>query len=142
MTEAGPASEARPFIVTLFTINGRIGPGRYWGAIACAIALLVAMLALLTVAMNPRGSSDPSFIMLALLALFAWLILAAMTQRLRDAGKPPWLSLVFLILLMASLFLSVALIESVPFIGIIAAVLIVLIVGHIDRLRAQGPESA
>jgi hypothetical protein len=44
-------------------------------------------------------------------------------------------------LLIASLFMSAALIESVPFLGIIGVVLIVLIVGHIDRLRAREPES-
>jgi uncharacterized membrane protein YhaH (DUF805 family) len=135
MSEAAPAPETRPFIVTLFTVTGRIGPGRYWLALACALAALVLMLVLLTAAMNPRGSGDPAFLILILLALFAWIILAAMTQRLRDAGKPPWLSIVFLAGVFASIFLSLVMMESAgPIFGVIGAVAIIVIVGHIDTI--------
>src|SRR4029453_18280709 len=87
--------------------GGRIGPKRYWAPVAGAFAVLVLAFVLLAIAMDPRGSSDPAFLVFALLGLFVWLLAAAMTQRLRDAGKPPVLVLGFTILLLGLLFAGV-----------------------------------
>jgi uncharacterized membrane protein YhaH (DUF805 family) len=134
MTEAGPASEARPFIVTLFTINGRIGPGRYWGAIASAFLCLLLAMLFASAVMAPTGGGGGAILAIPLFFLFVWIIAAAMAQRLRDAGKPPAAALVFVILLVAWLYPAIELIEAAPFIGILGFAAILAFVGHIDAI--------
>ena len=139
-------SEAEPKPVpagSVFWFTGRIGAKRYWAHVAGALLVLVLAVVLLGVAMDPRGSSDPAFLVLALLGLFVWLLTAAMTQRLRDAGKPPVLVLVFMIALLGVLFLGVELMEVAPFAGPLGFFGILVLVGHIDTLFSiRDPDAA
>ena len=92
---AGPAKEVPAGSVLGF--RGRIGPKRYWAHIAGALAALVGAFVFAASAADPRGSDAGLLLAFPLLALFVWLLAAAMTQRLRDAGKPPVLALGFII---------------------------------------------
>jgi len=132
MSEAEPAKNVPTGSV--FGFRGRIGPARYWAHVAGALLVLVATVFLLGIAMDPRGQSDPAFLVLLLFGLFVWIIAAAMTQRLRDAGKPPVLALVFMIVLLGSIFLGLALIEVAPFAGPIGFFAVLVVVGHVDTL--------
>jgi uncharacterized membrane protein YhaH (DUF805 family) len=137
MSEAEPSSEARPFIVALFSVTGRIGPKHYWLNLLCAFAVFAALVGAMGLAMDPRGSSDGAILALPLLGLFVWIVMAAMIQRLRDAGRHPALAILAVILLMGVIFLSVELIEAAPLFGIIAVPIMFLIVGHSDSLKAK-----
>jgi uncharacterized membrane protein YhaH (DUF805 family) len=122
---------------SVFGFTGRIGPTRYWAHIAGALAVLMLAIFFLAIAMDPRGSSDPAFLVLALLGLFVWIVAAAMTQWLRDAGKPPVLVLFFIVVLLGAMFLGLALIEVAPFAGPIGFFAILAVVGHIDALFSR-----
>jgi uncharacterized membrane protein YhaH (DUF805 family) len=137
MSEAGPSREARPFIIALFSVMGRIGPGRYWLNILCAFVFFVMLIGVMASAMDPRGGSGSAVLVLPLLGVFVWIVMAAMVQRLRDAGKHPALAILAVVLLMGTIFLSVELIEAAPFFGIIAVPLMFLVIGHIDSIKAK-----
>ena len=79
--------------------------------------------------MAPTGGGAPLF-GVPLFGLFVWLIASAMVQRLRDAGKSPWLAVVFLAALIAWQFLAIELIEVASLLGI---------VGFFGILRARRP---
>jgi uncharacterized membrane protein YhaH (DUF805 family) len=133
-------SQAEPKDVptgSLFGFTGRIGPKRYWAHIAGALAALIATFAFAASAMDPRGGSGTVFLALPLFGLFVWILAAAMTQRLRDAGQLPVLVLAFIIALLAWLFLSIELIEVAPFAGLIGFFAILAAVGHIDALAKR-----
>ena len=140
MSEAEPAKNVPTGSVFWFT--GRIGPKRYWAQVAGALAVLMLAFVLLGIAMDPRGSSDPAFLVFALLGLFVWLLAAAMTQRLRDAGKPPALVLGFIILMLGVLFVGIELIDVAPFVGPAGVVAVLVFVGHIDAFLKRRPDPA
>ena len=121
---------------SVFWFTGRISAKRYWAHVAGALAVLAATVFLLGIASDPRGQSDPAILVVVLFVLFVWILAAAMTQRLRDAGKPPFLALVFMAVLLGSIFLGLALIEDAPFIGPIGFFAILAVVGHSDTLFA------
>ena len=134
MSQAEPANGVPA--ASLFGFRGRIGPKRYWAHIAGALVALIATFAFAASAMDPRGESGTVFLAFPLFGLFVWILAAAMTQRLRDAGKPPFLALVFMAVLLGSIFLGLALIEDAPFIGPIGFFAILAVVGHSDTLFA------
>ena len=68
--------------------------------------------------------------------------LAALTQRLRDAGKPPVLVLGFIILLLGVLFLGVELMDVAPFVGPVGVVAVLVFVGHIDAFLKPRTDAA
>ena len=57
-----------------------------------------------------------------------------MAQRLRDAGKSPWLAALFLILLVAWLYPAIELIEYAPYISVLGLAAILGFVAHIDAI--------
>ena len=135
MSEAGPAHARTPFPTFLFGITGRIGPGAYWAAIGCAFLCLVAAMGFAAALMSPTGSGAGGAILaVPLLFFFVWIIAAAMAQRLRDAGKSPWLAVLFLILLVAWLYPAIELIEAAPYVGVLGLAAILGFVGHIDTI--------
>jgi uncharacterized membrane protein YhaH (DUF805 family) len=140
MSEAEPAKNVPTGSV--FGFRGRIGPARYWAQVAGALAALVLAFVFLAIAMDPRGSSDPAFLVFASLGLFVWLLAAAMTQRLRDAGKPSVLVLGFIILLLGVLFLGVELMDVAPFVGPVGVVAVLVFVGHIDAFLKRKADAA
>ena len=133
MNEAAPANPRTPFPAFLFGFAGRIGPTQYWIAIGIALAFLVAAVAFAAAAMAPTGGGAP-LLGVPLFCLFVWLIASAMAQRLRDAGKSPWLALAFLAGLIAWLGMSIELIEVASLLGIVGFFGILGVVGHIDGL--------
>ena len=140
MSEAEPKAAPTGSVVWF---TGRISAKRYWAHVAGALGVLVLAVVLLGVAMDPRGSSDPAFLVLALLGLFVWIVAAAMTQRLRDAGKPPALVIVFMVALLGSMFLGLALIEVAPIVGPIGFFAVLVVAGHIDTLFSiRNPDAA
>ena len=141
MADAEALKRRTPFPAFLFGFGGRIGPGQYWISIGIALAFLVAAVGFAAAAMAPTGGGAPLF-GVPLFCLFAWLIASAMTQRLRDAGKNPWLALAFLAGLIAWLFLAIELIEYATLLGIVGFFGILAIVGHIDTLSKMKEENA
>jgi|RhiMethySRZTD1v2_1073278.scaffolds.fasta_scaffold241259_2 uncharacterized membrane protein YhaH (DUF805 family) len=144
MSQADPTAELAKDVPagSLFGFRGRIGPKRYWAHIAGALAALAGTFVFAASAADPRGSDAGLLVAFPLLALFVWLLAAAMTQRLRDAGKPPVLALGFMILLLGALFLSMALIEVAPYAGLIGFFAILAVVGHIDASSNRKAGSA
>ena len=133
-------SEAEPNdapAASVFCFTGRIGPKRYWAHIAGALAALIATVMFAATAMDPRGGGGAVFLAFPLFAVFVWVLAAAMTQRLRDAGKPPALALAFLLGLIAWLYLSIELIEVLPFGGLLGFFAILAVVGHIDTFIVE-----
>ena len=140
MSQAEPANGIPA--ASLFGFRGRIGPKRYWAHIAGALVALIATFAFAASAMDPRGGSGTVFLAFPLFGLFVWILAAAMTQRLRDAGKPPFLVLAFVIALLGWLFLSIELIEVLPYGGVIGFFAILAAVGHIDAFSKSKADAA
>jgi uncharacterized membrane protein YhaH (DUF805 family) len=140
MNEAAPANARTPFPAFLFGFSGRIGPTQYWITIGIALAFLVAAVAFAAAAMAPTGGGAP-LLGVPLFCLFVWLIASAMAQRLRDAGKNPWLALAFLAGLIAWQFLALELIEVASLLGIVGFFGILAVVGHIDTLPKMKEET-
>jgi len=130
-----------PFPAFLFGFGGRIGPAQYWGAVGIALGVFVVAALFAATAMAPTGGGAP-FFAVPLICLFVWLVASAMAQRLRDAGKSPWLTLAFIAALMAWLFLAIELIEYAALLGVIGFFGILAVVGHIDALSKMKEESA
>ena len=131
MSEVEAPKQRTPFPALLFGFSGRIGPRQYWIAIGIALAFLVAAVGFAASAMAPTGGGAPLF-GIPLFCLFVWLIASAMAQRLRDAGKSPWLAFAFLAALLAWQFLALELIEYATLLGILGFFGILATVGHID----------
>jgi uncharacterized membrane protein YhaH (DUF805 family) len=110
MNESRAAHRRTPFPACLFSLTGRIGPGWYFVGLVVALAALLGALACVVSASRPTGSGDgPLLLGFPLLALFAWIVIAAMVQRLRDAGRRPALAIVFILaplLVLAGMALS------------------------------------
>ena len=140
MSDVEAPKQRTPFPVFLFGFSGRIGPRQYWIAIGIALAFLVAAVAFAAAAMAPTGGGAPLF-GIPLFCLFVWLIASAMAQRLRDAGKSPWLSLAFLAALLAWQFLTIELIEYAALLGVAGFFGILAAAGHIDVLSKMKEES-
>ena len=135
MSEAEPQTERPPFVVSLFSFKGRIGPGQYWIAIGCAFLCIIAAMAFAAALMSPTGSGAGGAILaVPLFLMFVWIIAAAMAQRLRDAGKPPGSAALFVILLVVWLYPAIELIEYAPLVGILGFAAILGFVGHIDAI--------
>ena len=141
MADVAPATKRTPFPAFLFGFGGRIGPAQYWAAIGIALVVFALAAMFAASAMAPTGGGAPLFAV-PLLCLFVWLVTSAMTQRLRDAGKSPWLMLLFLILLVAWLFLAIELIEYAALLGVVGFFGILALVGHIDALSKLKEGSA
>src|SRR6187402_139981 len=129
MSEVGSTNEAPA--ASLFGFRGRIGPARYWAHVAGTLAVLVASFIFAAMASDPRGGDGSLLLAFPLFGIFIWLLATAMTQRLRNAGKPPVLVLAFIIAQLGVLFLAIALIELAPFAGLIGFFGVLALVGHI-----------
>ena len=134
MSDTAAPKQRTPFPASLFGFGGRIGPAQYWIAIGIALAFLVAAVGFAAAAMAPTGGGAPLF-GVPLFCLFVWVIASAMTQRLRDAGKNPWLTIAFLAGLLTWQFLAIELIEYAALLGVVGFFGILAVVGHIDALK-------
>ena len=111
MTEGGTANDRTPFPAYLFGISGRIGPAQYFIGLAVAIAVLLAAFVLAAGAMAPTGGGGGAVLAIPLFALFLWILVAVMVQRLRDAGKRPALAILYILGPLLVLFPGLELIE-------------------------------
>jgi len=122
------------FLSVLLDFKGRLTPGQYWASIGVGLAFVVIAMMFAAMAMDPTGGNPLVFLAVPLFGMFVWVLAAAMTKRLRDAGQPPWTALVFMISLIGWIGLGIELIEVAwPLLpaGIVA---LVALVGHIDSL--------
>jgi len=140
MSDVEAPKQRAPFPVFLFGFSGHIGPKQYWIAIGIALGFLVAAVAFAAAAMAPTGGGTPLF-GIPLFCLFVWLIASAMAQRLRDAGKSPWLALAFLAAMLAWQFLAIELIEYASMLGVLGFFGILAAAGHTDTLSKMKEES-
>ncbi len=141
MTDAETPKSRTPFLASLFGFGGRIGPAQYWGATGVALGVFILAALFAASAMAPTGGGAPLFAV-PLICLFVWLVISAMAQRLRDAGRSPWLALAFIAALIAWLYLAIELIEYAALLGVIGFVGILGAVGHIDALSKMKEEGA
>ena len=111
MTASGTSNSHTPFPTYLFGFTGRIGPAQYFIGLAVAIASLVAAIGFAASVMASTGGGGGAILAIPLFALFLWIVLAAMVQRLRDAGKRPALALLFILGPLLVLFPGMELIE-------------------------------
>ena len=107
---SGPPDET-PFPLYLFRISGRLRPVQYFIWIAAAFATLIAAFALAASAMNPTGGGGAAVLAIPLFFLFVWITVAAIVQRLRDAGWPVRWSVLFILGPILLLFPGLELIE-------------------------------
>ena len=94
MSQADPTAELAKDVPagSLFGFRGRIGPKRYWAHIAGALAALVGTFVFAASAADPRGSDAGLLVAFPLLALFVWLLAAAMSGCATPASRPCWRS--------------------------------------------------
>ena len=133
MSEDGPSPKPS-FLITLLDFKGRITPGQYWASIAIGLVCLVAAFAFAVTAMDPRGSDGGLLFAVPLLGMFIWLLAAAMTKRLRDAGKPAWTALGFMIGLIGWLGLGIELFDVAWPLLPLGLFGLLALVGHIDSI--------
>lgn len=110
MTEPGRPDE-NPFPLYLFRITGRIRPAQFFIAIGVAFATLIATFVLVGAAMAPTGGGGGAVLAIPMFFLFLWMIVAAIVQRLRDAGRPVRWSVLFILGPVLLIFLGLELIE-------------------------------
>jgi uncharacterized membrane protein YhaH (DUF805 family) len=99
MSEADTTKQS--FLATLFSPRGRMTPRQYWVSVVISLLLPPCILLFMAMGSDPRGTDGPLLLVLPLLGVFLWLFITAMVKRLRDAGKPPWLVVVFLVAFIA-----------------------------------------
>lgn len=127
MTETSTTNDRTPFPFYLFGFAGRIGLAQYFIGLAVAIAVLLAAFALVGSAMASTGGGGGAVLAIPLFIVFLWIVLAVMIQRLRDAGKRPALSILFILGALTMLLLGMEFIEyagvlfALIFLGLIAA---------------------
>jgi hypothetical protein len=80
MTEPQLAEHV-PFPVYLFRFTGRIRPAQHF--IGIAFASLIATFGLAVSAMAPTGGGGGALLAIPMFALFIWIVVAVMVQRLR-----------------------------------------------------------
>ena len=125
MTEGGTANDRTPFPAYLFGFSGRIGPAQYFIGLAVAIAVLLAAFVLAAGAMAPTGGGGGAVLAIPLFALFLWILVAVMVQRLRDAGKRPALAILYIL---GPLLVSFPGLELIEYAGIL---LVLMFLGFI-----------
>jgi uncharacterized membrane protein YhaH (DUF805 family) len=101
------------FLATLFDPRCRMTPGQYWAAVVISLLLLPCIVIFMAMASDPRGTDSPLLLAVPLLGIFLWVFVTAMVNRLRDAGKSPWLAFVFLFALIGWLGLGAVLLWDV-----------------------------
>lgn len=134
MADPEPAS----FLSTLLDFKGRITAAQYWASIGIGLGFVVVAMIFAAMAMNPTGGNPLVFLAVPLFGMFVWVLAAAMTKRLRDAGKPAWTALVFMISLVGWLGLGVELVEVAWPLLPLGAVGLLTLVGHIDSIVPSG----
>ena len=120
------------FLATLLDFKGRITPGQYWASIGIGLAFVVVAMMFAAMAMNPTGGNPLVFLAVPLLGMFIWVLAAAMAKRLRDAGKSPWHTLVFMMSLIVWIGLGIELIEVAWPLLPLGLFGLLALVGHID----------
>lgn len=103
--------DQNPFPFYLFRITGRLRPAQYFIAIAVAFATLIAAFVLAAGAMAPTGGGGGAVLAIPMFFLFVWIIVAAIVQRLRDAGRPVRWSVLFILGPILLIFPGLELIE-------------------------------
>jgi uncharacterized membrane protein YhaH (DUF805 family) len=111
MNDPGQPPESTPFPLYLFRFSGRLRPAQYFVGIACAFGSLIAAFGLAASAMAPTGGGGGAAFAIPLFALFVWILVAVMLQRLRDAGRAPALAIAFILGPILLLFPGLELIE-------------------------------
>ena len=114
-----------PIFSVPFSFRGRIGRAQYWIGFGIAFACLLFGLMLVAAVMNSTGGGAP-VLGIPLLLLFIWIFAAVTVKRLRDAGFPTILALLWGI---APAIWIVGMLEWIePMGGLIAIVLVLLFV--------------
>ena len=109
--QGGTANVRTPFPAYLFGFTGRIGPAQYSSASGSRSRSLVAAFGFAASVMAPTGGGGSVFLAIPLFALFLWILVAVMVQRLRDAGKRPALAILYILGPLLVLFPGMELIE-------------------------------
>lgn len=99
------------FPLYLLRISGRLRPAQYFIGIGFASAVLIAAFGLAASAMAPTGGGGGALLAIPMFFLFIWILVAAMVQRLRDAGKPAALAFAFILGPLLLLFPGLELVE-------------------------------
>ena len=111
MTETGRPDEQAPFPLYLLRFSGKLRPAQYFTGIGFAFASLIAAFGLAASAMAPTGGGGTALLAIPMFFLFVWIIIVAMVQRLRDAGRPPALAFAFILGPLLLLFPGLEMIE-------------------------------
>ena len=110
MNEPGRTDET-PFLLQLFRFTGRLRPAQYFVGLGIAFAALIAAIGLAASTMAPTGGGGGAVLAIPMFILFLWIIVAAIVQRLRDAGRHGAWSLAFIFGPLLLLFPGLELIE-------------------------------
>jgi len=93
---AGETVPAPGSLAAVIGFRGVIGKGRYFLGLAIALGFVVLAFVFFAAAMNPTGGGAP-LLGFPILLMYAYIHAAILVARLRDAGRSPWLSILFLI---------------------------------------------
>ena len=138
MTETGTANDRTPFPAYLFGFTGRIGPAQYFIGLGVAIAALVAAFGFAASVMSSTGGGSP-VLAIPLFAVFLWILVAVMVQRLRDAGKRPALAILYILGPLLVLFPGLELIE---YAGVLLALMFVAFIAAPGFLKPKQNDEA
>lgn len=134
MIAPGQPDEQVPFPLYLFRFSGRLRPAQYFIGIGFAFASLIAAFGPGASAMAPTGGGGGALLAIPMFFLFIWIIVVAMVQRLRDAGKPPALAIAFILGPLLLLFPGL---EMIEYAGIPMALLFIAILLAPGFLKPQ-----
>lgn len=126
MTEPGRTEQEVPFPLYLFRFTGRLRPGQYFVCLALAFASLIAAFGFAASAMAATGGGGAAWLAIPMFVLFVWILVTAIVQRLRDAGRHAAWSLAFILGPLLLLFPGLELIEyaGVPIALMFVAILL------------------
>lgn len=93
---AGDTTPPPGSLAAVLAFRGTIGKGKYFLGLAVALGFVVLAFGFFAAAMNPTGGGAPLF-GFPILLIYVYIHAAILAARLRDTGRSPWLSILFLI---------------------------------------------
>jgi uncharacterized membrane protein YhaH (DUF805 family) len=135
----GTRNNHTPFPTYLFGFSGRIGPAQYFIGLVIAIAVLLAAFVLAAGAMAPTGGGGGAMLAIPLFVLFLWILVAAMVQRLRDAGRRPALAILYILGPLLVLFPGL---EFIEYAGILLALMFLAFIAAPGFLKPKTSDEA
>lgn len=130
MSEADPTPS---FLARLFSPQGRLSPRQFWASALIILLLLPCAMVFAAMASDPRGTGGPLVLALPLLLISLWAMTIAIVKRVRDAGRPVWTALVYMVALIALPILGLILIWDLWPLAMLAPLGLLALISNLGR---------